>query len=137
MTTKPSVICFLIFVLILMAELASGANLKKEMPIIKQAATRNNCVGDDFVLLLAIRLSENGAEGKEFGILNPKANNLDKQAGWAAATIMKHHKRFGSSAVTQEFINSLADRYCPPTADPQGNKNWKINVWYWFKEIER
>lgn len=26
------------------------------------------------------------------------------------------------------YLNFLADRYCPPSADPTGNKNWKKNV---------
>lgn len=26
------------------------------------------------------------------------------------------------------FLDSLADRYCPPSCDPQGNKNWKRNM---------
>lgn len=26
------------------------------------------------------------------------------------------------------FFTYLANRYCPPSADPQGNKNWKNNI---------
>lgn len=26
------------------------------------------------------------------------------------------------------FLNFLGDRYCPPKADPVGNRNWKRNV---------
>lgn len=133
MTSKSTIIYFFVFVLILLAELSSGANLEKEFPAIEKAAIRNNCLGDDFILLLAIRLSENGAKGLEFGVMNPRANNLDKQAGWAAATIMKHHKRFGSDNVTFEFVHNLQHRYCP---DYDGGKEWLKNVWFWFGRLK-
>lgn len=77
--------------------------------------------------------------GCEFGIADPRAwdTNLDTQAGWAAATIVKHHKRYGSDYVTLGFILSLADRYCPASCDPDGNRNWKRNVWYWFDKFQK
>lgn len=131
-----------------------------EIPVIRKAARRNGCFGDDFLLLLAIRKAENGCKGREFGIINPKCDaemwrnpesTLDIQAGWAAATIMKHHRRFGSCyecvgdaggfaasyqyRVTDAFIDSLAERYCPFDADPKGHVNWKKNVKYWFEKF--
>jgi hypothetical protein len=27
-----------------------------------------------------------------------------------------------------QFVDFLGDRYCPPSADPTGNRNWKHNV---------
>ena len=27
-----------------------------------------------------------------------------------------------------DFLDFLADRYCPPSCDPVGNKNWKRNI---------
>lgn len=120
--------------------------LKAEIPTIRKAAERNGIKygSDDWYLLLAIRKAENGSKFREFGILHPKCdrimqadpnNTLDIQAGWAAATVMKHHKRFGSDRVNTAFINSLGDRYCPEECDPEGNKNWKRNVKYWFKKL--
>jgi len=110
-----------------------------ELPIIKKAAIRNKCVSDDYLLLLAIRKAENGRSGCEFGVKHPRAwdTNLDTQAGWAAVTIVKHHKRFGSGKVTIQFINSLADRYCPKSCDFIGNRNWKKNVRFWFEKFKR
>ena len=32
------------------------------------------------------------------------------------------------------FINFFADRYCPPSDDPQGNINWKRNVKFFLKQ---
>jgi hypothetical protein len=103
----------------------------KDEAIIRAAAVRNGCVGDDYLILLAIRKAENGPKNLEFGVKNPKANNLDRQAGFAAATIMAHHKR-QPTLMGKAFIDSLADRYCPPSCDPVGNRNWKKNVWYWY-----
>ncbi len=127
--------------LLLLAQVVIGANLTDEAPIIRTAAERNGIryKSDDWYLLLAIRLSENGRQGREFGIMNPKANNLDKQAGWASATIMNHHKRFGSAKVTPEFIHSLGKRYCPVGADndPKGlNKNWIKNVTFNYRRLK-
>ena len=31
------------------------------------------------------------------------------------------------------FIDFLADRYCPPSVDPVGNANWKRNVKFFLK----
>lgn len=106
-----------------------------EEVIIRRAAIRNGCLGDDYLILLAIRKAENGRKNLEFGVMNPKANNLDRQAGFAAATIMAQHKR-QPQLRGQAFINSLADRYCPPSCDPIGNANWKKNVWYWFRKYK-
>ena len=69
--------------------------LETELPTIRKAADRNNCRGDDFLILLAIRKAENGGPGKEFGVTHPKAwdTNLDIQTGWAAATIGRSEER--------------------------------------------
>lgn len=32
-----------------------------------------------------------------------------------------------------EFIDFLADRYCPPSVDREGNRNWKRNVRYFME----
>ena len=113
--------------------------LQAEIPTIRKAAERNGIKfgSDDWFLLLAIRKSENGARpDNAFGIMNPKAYNFDKQAGWCSASIVKHHKRFGSDKGTVAFINSLADRYCPAETDPEGNVNWKRNARYWFEKFK-
>lgn len=116
-----------------------------ELPIIRIAANRNNCKGDKFSLLLAVRKSENGRPGREFGILDPEAlaridrepkRSLDIQAGWAAATIIKNHQRWKNAGRPGDFIDYLADRYVPKEADPVGNQNWKRNVRYWFNKFK-
>jgi len=113
---------------------------ERELPVIAAAAARNNCTGDDYFLLLAIRLAENGRAGCEFGVKGRAwETDLDTQAGWAAATIVKNRYRWNNSdAVYNEpFIDFLADRYCPKSTDPEGNRHWKRNVLYWFRKLKK
>ena len=114
-----------------------GAELLKELPTIIRAAKRNDCVGDNFLLLCSIRLAENGGEGREFGILHPDAidTNLDVQAGWCAATIMANHDRFDYHKVDDHFIEMLGERYCPPEIHPL-NQHWQTNVKYFYDKFK-
>lgn len=108
--------------------------LCRELPTILRAARRNKCEGDNLLILLAVRKAENGRAGRQFGIMHPAAvdTNLDTQAGWAAATIVKNRARWLSGDCPVDFITFLGNRYCPASADPEGNKNWKRNVRSWF-----
>ena len=106
--------------------------------IVSQAAERNNCFGDNFIILLSIWQSENGGAGREFGVLHPRAidTNLDTQAGWAAATVQKNRQRWIDSGRQGEYIDFLANRYCPAESDPVGNVNWKRNVQFWVNKLK-
>jgi len=112
---------------------------KAEIPIIRIAAERNGIAygSDDWYILLAIRFAENGCDGLQFGIMNPKAYNLDLQAAWCAATIVKNRARWAESDKSKTFIEFLANRYCPAECDKEGNHNWKHNVGYWFERLHR
>lgn len=118
--------------------------LQKELPVIIRAAERNKCRGDDLLILFAIRLAENGRPGREFGVLHPRCleqiektpeRSLDIQAGWAAATIVRNRARWLRAGCRADFIDFLADRYCPREVDAQGNRNFKRNVKFWFKRF--
>ena len=118
--------------------------LEKELPTIRKAAERNNCKGELFTILLAIRKAENGGDGFQFGVIAVKGTNLDKQAGWCAATIVKNYQRWKAIGETDggipAYISFLGDRYCPISAanDPDGlNKNWKRNVLNWFMKFKK
>ncbi len=142
-------------------EVQVGDRLEKqsdELITIGRAAERNKCGGDDFFILLAIRRAENGGWGREFGIKHrlckaqierEPQRSLDIQAGWAAATIVKSRRRWeatpaaftgkqnaGVNSKQNEFIDFLADRYCPASADPKGNINWKINVKFFYERLK-
>ena len=108
-----------------------------ELPVIRIAANRNKCTGDLFYILLAIRKAENGAKGIEFGVMHPKAKdtNLDTQAGWAAATVVKNYQRWIKAGKPKGYIEFLGDRYCPPTAH-ELNKHWVRNVKFWYRKLK-
>jgi len=106
-----------------------------ELDTIIKSAKRNGIEPntEDFAILLAIRKAENGKAGREFGVLHPRAidTDLDTQAGWCAATIMKNRERWKQAGKKEPFIQFLGKRYCPVGAenDPSGlNKHWIRNV---------
>ncbi len=91
---------------------------------------------------------------RQFGVMHPTAldTDLETQAAWAAATIVKNRarwvkevfpahrgrgKRARADASGPDFIDFLGDRYCPASVDPVGNKNWKKNVHFWFDKFKR
>jgi hypothetical protein len=107
-----------------------------EYEIIMDAASRNSCAGDDLLILFAIRKAENGGPGFEFGVECQRGTDLDIQAGWAAATIMKNRKRWEESDGYNElfgvkgFIYFLGQRYCPLNTEV-----WVHNVSFWFDKF--
>ena len=110
-----------------------------EYATIVKAAKRNDCHGELFIILLAIRKAENGGPGREFGIMNPKADNLDKQAGWASATVVKNYQRWIKAGRKEDYIVFLGNRYCPVGAenDPNDlNKHWIKNVRHWTNKLK-
>lgn len=120
---------------------------EQEFYTILMAADRNKCYGDDFIILLAIRLAENG-DKYAFGIKHPKCDRimdsrpsetLDIQAGWAAATVVKNRQRWISKGKDNDFIKYLGGVYCPidDKNDTQGlNINWIPNVKYFYNKIK-
>lgn len=98
-----------------------------EYAVIMAAAARNEC--KDIPILFAIRKAENGGPGIQFGIECQRGTDLDTQAGWAAATIVKNRARWDGQG---EFIDFLASRYCPLNSEV-----WAYNVKFWVDKIER
>ena len=124
----------------------------KEYDTIMDGAKGNGIPDNDYEnlsVLFSIRKSENGAAGKEFGVLHPKAGKqagdtpeqtLRRQAGWSAATIMKNRTRHAddtkSGKTKDNFITYLGNRYAPKGVanDPNNlNKNWITNVGTHYK----
>lgn len=120
----------------------------EEFNIILEAAERNGCYGDDFLLLLAIGLAEN-SENRPFGIMHPKCDKImkerpddiiDIQAGWGAATIVKNKERWKNNNEGMNFIEYLGNRWAPIGAenDPEGlNVNWIPNVTSLFEKLKQ
>jgi hypothetical protein len=126
--------------LLLLTLPALGADLPKEIPVIRAAAERNGIKfgSDDWFLLLAIRRAENGKPGREFGILSKTARTLDAQAANCACTIRNQHRRSGLAKVDDKYIQSLAGRYCPVGCDNDNGTNrfWIKNVTYYYKLLK-
>lgn len=105
----------------------------EERDIINDVASENGLTGESRKLLHGIRHVENGRQGREFGVLNSKAEkyaddpdpekSFRLQAGWAAAGIKKHF---------DGDIKKFAERYAPTqgaTNDVHSlNKNWINNM---------
>lgn len=43
-------------------------------------------------------------------------------------TVKNNYIRWQKAGSKGNYLDFLADRYCPPSADPQGNINWKKNI---------
>ena len=82
----------------------------------------------DIVIVDAIYIAEGGNKAKvPYGILSIKTDNPRQIC---LNTVRNHRKRHAKHLPECEFdfITCLANRYCPPSTDPQGNKNWIKNV---------
>ena len=83
-------------------------------------------------IVAAIRYSENGGKGREYGILHRRCKpTYRSQAGWCSATVQKNYDRWVKAGKHGQFINFLGHRYCPVGAqnDPEGlNVHWIKNV---------
>jgi hypothetical protein len=96
--------------------------------------------GVDPAFLVALRRTEAGGPGREFGIISVSAPTYDEQLDWAARSVAAAEKRFeatGQSArdpggrYTPEFIRSFSNRYAKVGApnDPKGlNRNHAPNL---------
>ncbi|MGQ9473152.1 MAG: hypothetical protein ACUVQZ_08175 [Candidatus Caldatribacteriaceae bacterium] len=90
-------------------------------------------------LLLAIRESERGRPGFEFGVVTAKDTDLATQTEWACKIILKNFERFRESG-ERDFISFLGKSYAPLGAenDPQGlNRFWADNVRYFYQRYAR
>lgn len=97
-------------------------------------------------IVAAIRNAENGAAGREYGVLGAgvrramkrKGDTYRPQAGWCAATVQKTHDRWTRAGRPGDFITFLGKRYCPVGADndPTGlNRHWVRNVKHWTAKV--
>lgn len=79
----------------------------------------------------AIYRVEGGAKTKHpYGILSVHTSSKSEAREVCARTVRHAERdfRYDEKASDRMFITFLADRYCPASADPQGNKNWKVNM---------
>ena len=85
-----------------------------------QAGTSDNDIVN------AIYIAEGGRKAKvPYGILSIQTKNPRQIC---LNTVRNHRERHAAHRCGLDFITCLGNRYCPPVADPQGNKNWIKNV---------
>jgi hypothetical protein len=84
----------------------------------------------DPAFLVALRRTEGGGPGREFGVLSVPAPTYDAQLDWAARSVQAAEKRFRATGqdptdakgrYTPAFIRFFSAHYAPPGAknDPQ------------------
>ena len=75
----------------------------------------------------AIYIVEGGEHTKHpYGILSVKTDNPRHVC---LVTVYHNHVRWQNAGSHGDFLDYLADVYCPPSADPQGNRNWHTDYW--------
>ena len=75
----------------------------------------------------AIYIVEGGAKTSHpYGVLSKYKTTTPRQA--CINTIRTKRRVWEAAGSRGDWLNYLADRYCPPSADPVGNKNWKANI---------
>jgi len=89
-----------------------------------------------YALLLAVRASERGRKGFEFGVLTAKDTDLKTQCAEACRIIADTLRRFKNQAAERDFIAFLGSRYAPVGArnDPNNlNQHWVKNVRFYYE----
>lgn len=104
----------------------------------------------DPMFIAAIRHTENGAPGKEFGVLSIEAPTYDDQLDECCASVAHRLEQFAHNPLyrffigehstiryTFEFVHWFASIWAPGGAsnDPHGlNANWVLNCWTTYVE---
>lgn len=77
----------------------------------------------------AIHRIEGGARAKvPYGILSIKVRDAAHARRICLNTIRNNRVRWIKAGQPGSYLDYLADKYCPRSADPVGNKNWKVNI---------
>ena len=81
-------------------------------------------------LVDAIYQIEGGAKTKyPYGIKSiDTKGDVDKARKICFNTVQNNHDRWIKAGKPGFYVDFLANKYCPPSADKQGNINWKKNV---------
>ena len=83
---------------------------------------------DDEIANAIYRL-EGGPKAKApYGILSMKVRDAQHARQICMNTIRNSRARWIKAGRPGDELDFLSDRYCPPSADPVGNKRWKINI---------
>ena len=77
----------------------------------------------------AIWRLEGGAKTRyPYGIKSVNVSSEAEARQVCLNTIRNHYQRWRKWGRTNDYLVSLADRYCPSACDRRGNENWKRNI---------
>jgi len=80
-------------------------------------------------LLDAVWKAEGGEKARvPYGITTVRVNSPNHARTIARRTLTRALRERPDLS----WIEATARVYCPEKSDPQGHKNWKKNVWYWY-----
>lgn len=65
---------------------------------------------------------------KPYGILSVNVSSHAEARRVCYNTVQNNHNRWLRAGRPGSYLDFLADRYCPPSVDPTGNRNWKRNI---------
>lgn len=77
----------------------------------------------------AIWRIEGGSRTKyPYGIKSVKVDSVEEARQVCRNTVVRNYDRWLAADKPSTYLEFLADRYCPPSVDPKGNRNWKKNI---------
>ncbi len=102
------------------------------LPILAMENTEVERIAD------AIYKVEGGKKARApYGILSVKVKGEVEARRVCQNTIKNNHSRWIKAGRPGNYIDFLADRYCPPSADLKGNSNWKKNIRKFLPGVEK
>lgn len=82
----------------------------------------------------AIYRAEGGERARvPYGILSVKVRDAAHARQICRNTVVNNYRRWEQSGKPGDFLLFLAMRYCPPSVDPVGHRNWLRNVRHFAK----
>ncbi len=80
-------------------------------------------------IVQAIYRVEGGPRAKvPYGILSVAVRNQAHARRICVTTVQNTHTRWLQAGKPGAYLDFLANRYCPKSADPIGNRRWKKNI---------
>lgn len=71
---------------------------------------------------------------KPYGVLSVKVNSKDEARRVTINSIRNNWKRWHKAGKPGDFITFMARRWCPPSADPVGHRNWVKNAKFYMEK---
>lgn len=80
-------------------------------------------------MVQAIYRAEGGDKTKHpYGVLSVKCADKAEAERVCRNTVVNNWNRWQKAGAHGDFVEFLANRYCPKSADPVGNARWKLNM---------